>query len=105
MRQALSISMFVCLAGPLFAAEVKEQLPGDKAVRAYMAKETEKIDKAGFSGMTSPGEWESARPELERQYLDMLGLWPLPEKTPLKAQTTGVLAREGFRVEKVHFQS
>jgi dipeptidyl aminopeptidase/acylaminoacyl peptidase len=43
---------------------------------------------------------------LRQQYFEMLGLWPLPERTPLNAQITGVLEREeGFRVEKLHFQS
>jgi dienelactone hydrolase len=90
-----------------FSAEAKtDPLPGDKVVRAYLAKETEKISQGGaLPGINSAADWERSRPELERQYLDMLGLWPLPERTPLKAQTTGVLDREGFRVEKVHFQS
>jgi cephalosporin-C deacetylase-like acetyl esterase len=35
----------------------------------------------------------------------MLGLWPLPDKTPLKATVTGKLERAQFVVENVHFQS
>ena len=35
----------------------------------------------------------------------MLGLWPLPEKTPLQATVTGTLERDGVVVEKLHFQS
>ena len=35
----------------------------------------------------------------------MLGLWPLPEKTPLKATVTGTLERGGVTIEKLHFQS
>ena len=36
----------------------------------------------------------------------MLGLWPLPERTPLQPVITGIIEREeGFRVEKLHFQS
>ena len=32
----------------------------------------------------------------------MLGLWPLPEKTPLKATITGTLERDGYVVDKLH---
>jgi dienelactone hydrolase len=42
---------------------------------------------------------------LQQEYLDMLGLWPLPEKTPLKATGTGTLERDGVVIEKLHFQS
>ena len=37
--------------------------------------------------------------------LDMLGLWPLPERTPLKATVTGTLEHEGVVIEKLHYQS
>ena len=37
--------------------------------------------------------------------MDMLGLWPIPEKTPLKATKTGEIEAHGVVVEKVHFQS
>ncbi len=33
------------------------------------------------------------------------GLWPLPEKTPLNPVIRGKVARPGFTVEKVHFES
>ena len=38
-------------------------------------------------------------------WLEMLGLWPLPERTALKATVTGSLEREGYIVDKLHFQS
>ena len=35
----------------------------------------------------------------------MLGLWPLPEKTPLEPKITGRIEGEGYRVEMLHYQS
>ena len=35
----------------------------------------------------------------------MLGLKPLPARTPLKATITGKLERAGYTIEKLHFQS
>jgi len=45
------------------------------------------------------------RPGLRAEYLDMLGLNPLPERTALKAVTTGRIEKAGYSVEKLHFQS
>jgi len=36
---------------------------------------------------------------------EMLGLSPMPERTPLAATVTGVLDRGDYAVEKIHFQS
>ena len=50
-------------------------------------------------------DWEKQRAEMRRQLREMLGLEPLPARTPLQAQITGRLERELYRVEKVVFQS
>ncbi|MEO2013852.1 MAG: prolyl oligopeptidase family serine peptidase [Fuerstiella sp.] len=50
-------------------------------------------------------EWQAAKPKLREQLFDMLGLHPLPTRTPLKPQHTGAVEDEEFRVEKLHFQS
>ena len=50
-------------------------------------------------------DWKKRRNELRRELLEMLGLDPLPKRTPLQAQTTGELDRPQYRIEKVVFQS
>jgi len=50
-------------------------------------------------------DWKKQRPELRRQLLEMLGLDPLPARTPLKAQITGRLERDSYRIEKIVFES
>src|SRR5208283_2107801 len=49
--------------------------------------------------------WEARRPQLHQQYLEMLGLWPLPSRTPLHATVTGTFEHEGVTIEKLHYQS
>lgn len=80
---------------------------GDKMIEKYLAEQAELISQKVFDGAKSREEWESKRPRLRQEYLDMLGLWPLPEKTPLKATVTGTVERdkEGVLIEKLHFQS
>jgi hypothetical protein len=44
--------------------------------------------------------------ETHRQQLhEMLGLWPLPERTELEPVVTGRVTADGFEVERLHFQS
>jgi dienelactone hydrolase len=78
---------------------------GDAMIDKYLAQETAKISQRFLDGATTLEEWQARRPRLRQEYLDMLGLWPLPEKTPLQATVTGTLERDDFVVEKLHFQS
>ena len=50
-------------------------------------------------------EWEQRATAIRRHILVCAGLWPLPEKTPLKAQVFGRIERDGYAVEKVFFES
>jgi dienelactone hydrolase len=50
-------------------------------------------------------DWQRQRAQRRRELLDMLGLDPLPKRTPLQARTTGTIERPAYRIEKVVFQS
>jgi cephalosporin-C deacetylase-like acetyl esterase len=78
---------------------------GDAMIDAYLAHETAKISQRFLDGATTLAEWQARRPRLRQEYLDMLGLWPLPEKTPLHATITGTLEPQGVVIEKLHYQS
>jgi dienelactone hydrolase len=79
--------------------------PGDVMMEKYLAFETAKLSQRVLDGARTLEEWQARRPRLQQEILDMLGLWPLPEKTPLKATVTGTLERDGVVIEKLHFQS
>ena len=49
--------------------------------------------------------WQRRRTQLQNHLLVSLGLWPLPEKTPLKPVIHGKLVFEDYSVEKVFFQA
>jgi dienelactone hydrolase len=84
----------------------KTQYPrGAKALDAYLRDQVKRIDVERLNDLTTKEAWEKKRPELRRQFLDMMGLWPLPAKTDLKATVTGTVEGEGFIVERLHFQS
>ena len=103
------------LAAVIIAFAVRPSLAADSSAtnsastemaHEFLKQEARRLDAKFLDGITNKAQWEARRGELRQQYLEMLGLWPMPERTPLEAKVTGVLERdEGFRVEKLHFQS
>lgn len=49
--------------------------------------------------------WLARARQLRRQILVSAGLWPLPKPTPLNAQISGRIERDGYSVEKAYFES
>lgn len=78
---------------------------GDKMINEYFRLETEQLRSGSMTGIQSLEDWESQRNVYRRQLLEMLGLDPLPEKTPLQAKVTGRVTHDEFLVENIHFQS
>jgi hypothetical protein len=58
-----------------------------------------------FSPPASVDAWQARAAEVRRRVLVSLGLWPMPEKTPLKPVIHGTIERDGYTVSKVYFES
>ncbi|HVR75430.1 MAG TPA: hypothetical protein VMT52_13935, partial [Planctomycetota bacterium] len=71
------------------AAADAEEPPGDAMMRDYLSERAAKLESAFLPGARDTGAFEKLRPRLREEYLHMLGLWPLPEKGPLRAVVTG----------------
>ncbi len=50
-------------------------------------------------------QWEKRAARLREQVLTSAGLWPMPERAPLRAEIFDRLEGKGFTVEKVYFES
>ncbi|MEZ5356034.1 MAG: acetylxylan esterase [Bryobacteraceae bacterium] len=59
--------------------------------------------KAEIAALTTPEQIRARQQRVRQAMLRSLGGWP--EKTPLEPQITGTLYRDGYRIEKVIFQS
>jgi dienelactone hydrolase len=79
--------------------------PGDPMIQEYLRQETAAVEMDFPGAIGSLEEWNEQRPTLLEEYYDMLGLWPLPEKTPLHATVTGTVERDGYVVENLYYQS
>ncbi|OGD18855.1 MAG: hypothetical protein A2W03_04220 [Candidatus Aminicenantes bacterium RBG_16_63_16] len=56
-----------------------------------------------YGALTTPEAISAYRARLRAKFLEAIG--GLPERTPLNPQVTGTLSRDGYRVEKVVFES
>src|SRR5688500_20065808 len=59
------------------------RLYGDVMFEIYLAHEVAGLVGRFLGGAASLAEWKAKRSQLRTEFLDMIGLWPLPEKTPL----------------------
>lgn len=71
----------------------------------WLGREARALSAEALLIPPSASQLEATVEERRRQWLQMLGLWPLPERTPLEATVTGTLDRGDYAVEKLHFQS
>ena len=111
MHRRHAVTLVVVLFGSVVPALAQSygkpdrDAPGDEMIQAYLAREAVRLDAKLLDGIKTREDWEAARPQWKAEYLYMLGLAPMPEKTPLKATVTGTIEGDGFVVEKLHYQS
>src|SRR5262245_39577098 len=99
------VASLCCLLLSCAAIRAGETERGDCLLDAYFRRQVQTIADAALADLKTRADWEKKRPELRRQFLEMMGLWPLPPRTDLRPVVTGTLDAPGFTVEKLHFQS
>lgn len=55
------------------------------------------------AGLRSKADWRRYQEQVRQRLHEIIG--PFPEKTPLKARVTGTLEKDGYRVEKLVYES
>jgi len=88
-----------------YAAIPTEPMEGDRILNEYFARETRRIASRSVGFIENTTDWPRAQADLRRQLFEMLGLQPLPARSDLKAEVTGMVERDGVIVEKIVFQS
>jgi dienelactone hydrolase len=101
----ICVAISLCGVRGAAVAQPEKPRPGDAMIERWLQKQAERLDQRFLDGAKTRAEWEERRPRLHREYLYMLGLWPLPEKTPLHATITGTVERGEVLIEKLHVQS
>ena len=97
---------FLLLLLPLFAVQAQETpARRHELVIEHLKRTAAEISARTLDDVNSLEDWQRQRPERRSELLYMLGLDPLPRRTPLKARITGTLERPSYRIEKLVFQS
>ena len=98
----LWVLFLCCCVGSLTSA-----LRADDWTTIYGAvcQQARQISSSSLATPYSASQWRATEAQRRLQWLEMLGLDPLPPRTDLNAKVTGTLDRGNYVVEKVHFQS
>jgi cephalosporin-C deacetylase-like acetyl esterase len=111
LKSALTALILLCVC---FSCTVLKKQPGafsatladpNRMLAEYFRAETAKLRDQCMADTKTLQDWETNRQIYRNQLFEMLGLDPLPEKTDLKAVTTGTVDHNEFTVENIHYQS
>lgn len=87
--------------------EARRHTPAERfqQFQRNMTRRAEAITANQFHNIAGLADWQRRRPVVHRQLLEMLGLDPMPRRTPLNARVTGGFTRDAYRVENLVFES
>ena len=110
LRACLAVLIYVLVGGSVASSKQakeakKEATSADRMLAEYFQSETKKLQDQCLNDIKTLDDWKAKRPMYKQQLLEMLGLDPLPPKSPLKAMTTGTVEHEQFTVENLHYES
>jgi hypothetical protein len=77
-------------------------------IRCYLSKAASEITQNSLSDIQNLKDWEAVRGERYEQFLEMMGLQGKQVKgnrPALKITKTGVIQKEGYRIEKLYYES
>ena len=83
----------------------ERMLKSKQQVTEYLIREARRITDAAAQEISSKENWEKVREQRRKETLQMLGLDPLPPRTPLNIQITGVIDQPEYTIEKIAFES
>ena len=89
------------------AAPAQRHTPAERyrMFQDYLTRRAAEVTKTNLAGVTDLADWKRKRPEVLKRFLYVLGLDPMPARTPLNARITRGFDREDYRVENIVFQS
>ncbi len=98
----LILMIALCLPPILQAAE---PIDHDAALEAYFDHQTSQIELETNARLESDVQYKDQQENYREQLASMLGLSPMPKRTPLKPTITGEIEEETFTVKNLHYQA
>src|SRR5579883_120110 len=92
--QTALIAVFLLVSGP-------QSLAVEASTNGLVTLDTPRT----FPIISNAQQWILRATEIRQNVLVSCGLWPMPEKTPIKAHIFGKIERDGYSIEKVYFET
>ncbi|MEQ8813020.1 MAG: acetylxylan esterase [Imperialibacter sp.] len=116
---AFHVITILCLCGSLFISSCSDpsnsradsEIPGpsvENNIRSYLNKVSADITDDFHSDIQTLSDWEKIRHQRYVEFIEMMGIDHLPlngEKSALNVKVTGTTQQEGYRIEKLYFES
>jgi len=106
MTRLLCIAFSMLLASGVSAWETAPVEPGPDALKNWLLARIDAADKVRareISAIRTPDALKARQAELRKSFIAAIG--GLPERTPLQPMVTGTILRDGYKVEKILFES
>jgi cephalosporin-C deacetylase-like acetyl esterase len=106
MKIRIVVCAVVVLAAPA-TAQAQRHTPAQRyqMFQDYLVRRAAEVTRNNLSGIRDLQEWKLQRPAVLKRFLYVLGLDPMPAKTPLNARITKTFERDDYRVENIVFES
>jgi len=98
----------VLITGSVVAVspENTADVAGNRMLQSYWERQALEIEQTGgLKDIETAADWKVQAPLYRQQLAEMLGLSPMPERSPLMATKTGGFFGDGYRVENMHYQA
>jgi len=89
----------------VFQQWVKWNNPGSMLLGLLTKEAVALYDKRSreVAGIKTESEWKNRQSLIRNKLTELIG--PFPEKTPLNPRVTGIIKKDGYRIEKIIFES
>jgi hypothetical protein len=77
-------------------------------IRSYLSTVAEEITDNALSDVVSLADWGNQREQRYLEFIEMMGLQDMPmegERPDLNIKITGTIQQEGYRIEKLYYES
>lgn len=95
---------FVCAAA-ILGGSADMRAAEWTTLHGVVRAEAARISSGALAEPLGPEAWRASVDSRREQWREMLGLSPLPLRTPLAVRVTGTLDRDGYVVEKLAFEA
>ena len=110
MKNRASLPVFICIVVLFFSScnNPSPETVHTNNINVFLSTVAQEITDNVFSDINSLSDWEELRPQRYNEFIEMMGLQDMPldaERPDLNIKITGTIQKEGYRIEKLYYES